>query len=160
MADISRIVSVVQIESVRLCEGICRSFVKPDEVAEAIDARLSHAHSIVEAEDKEKLLVRVTFRCQVQKEDNEKAEQAEIFGVFELSYRIPGKESFSSDELEEFAQVNAVFNAWPYWREYVQASLVRMGMPIIMIPVFRVPRKKTTPDSNGRTPRKKKRGAS
>ena len=39
---------------------------------------------------------------------------------------------------EAFAQVNAVFNAWPYWRELVQASLARMSMPALTVPVFRV----------------------
>ena len=84
MVDLSRIVSAVQIDGVRLCAAHCRSLVGPTEIARSLD------------------------------------------------------EVFSSDELNEFGQVNAVFNAWPYWRELVQSSLARMSMPILTVPVYRV----------------------
>ena len=57
--------------------------------------------------------------------------------------RFPDEESFSSEELEAFGEVNAVFNAWPYWRELVQASLARMLLPPLTLPVFRVLHAKT-----------------
>ena len=74
----------------------------------------------------------------------------EVRGTFELSYRFPEEESFSSEELTAFGQVNAVFNAWPYWRELVQASLARMSMPTLTVPVFRVvPEEGASEESNG-----------
>ena len=157
MADLSRIVSVVKIENVRLYEGNCRSFVRPLETAEAVQVQLSHTHSIVESGDDELLLIRVSFSLEVHEESDEKKMQAEIHGIYELSYRVPSKGNLSAEELDEFGRVNAVFNAWPYWREYVQASLARMSMPSFTIPVFRVQREGAKSKSNGKPRRKKPR---
>jgi preprotein translocase subunit SecB len=34
--------------------------------------------------------------------------------------------------------LNGVFHVWPYWREMVQNTLARMGLPPLILPVFRV----------------------
>lgn len=151
MASLSRVVSAVEIDSVRLCEGSFRSLVRPSESVEDVEVKVSYTPAVVESGDSELLLIKVNFSLNVHDGTDEEQLQAEIVGVFELSYRIPGGESFSEEELIEFGRVNAVFNAWPYWREYVQASLARMSMPALTIPVFRVvPR--STSESQDRTP--------
>ena len=75
---------------------------------------------------------------EVRQAGEEEQLQAEIEGRFELSYNIPEGENFSSEDFEAFGEWNAMFNAWPYWRELVQASLGRMSMPPLTVPVFRV----------------------
>ena len=85
------------------------------------------------------LKVQVAFNLELRSDTDEETLQAEIRGTFELSYEIPDDEIFSAEELEAFADMNAVFNAWPYWRELIQASLARMGLPVLTVPVFRVP---------------------
>lgn len=37
-----------------------------------------------------------------------------------------------------FSNINAVFNAWPFFRELVHSTLGRMGMQPIALPVYRV----------------------
>ena len=140
MVDRSRIVSVVQIEGVRLREAICRSAVRPNEVAPKLLAHPSWDVSITKPPgDDGVLLISADFRLDVRTPDeDEEGSQAEVRGLFELSYRLPAAERFSAHELKEFARFNAVFNAWPYWRELVQASLTRMSMPVLTIPVYRV----------------------
>jgi hypothetical protein len=59
---------------------------------------------------------------------------------FALRYHLPAKHDLSPEHLEAFAQVNGAYNAWPYWRELVQSTLARMGLPPVTIPVFKVPR--------------------
>jgi hypothetical protein len=44
----------------------------------------------------------------------------------------------SDSDIAEFALVNAPFNAWAYWREFVQSSLTRLNLPAFPIPLFRV----------------------
>ena len=139
MVDLSRIVSAVEIKSVRLREAHCRS-VRPSEIAETIAVKPSHDAEVIESGDRESLEVEVAFVLDVSNADGEQEFQAEIRGTFELLYRIPADKDFSSEELAAFAQVNAVFNAWPYWREFVQTSLARMEMPVLTMPVFRVAR--------------------
>jgi len=140
MIDLSRIISVVQIESVRLCEAHCRSAVHPSEIADSINVKTSTEAAVVkEPGDNSSLRVETTFTMEVRSASDEEKLQAEIRGRFELSYEVPGNESFSPEELEGFGHVNAVFNAWPYWRELVQTSLARMAMPPLTVPVFRLP---------------------
>ena len=139
MVDLKRIISVIQIESVRLCEAHCRSAVQPSEIAEAIKVTTSRKTAVVkEPTDDRSLRIETAFTLEVRSADDDETLQAEIRGTFELAYLILDDESFSSDELEGFGDVNAVFNAWPYWRELVQASLARMSMPPLTVPVFRV----------------------
>lgn len=75
--------------------------------------------------------------------------------TFVLHYTMSSFEHLTDSHLRAFAQVNGVFNAWPFWREYVQSTSSRLGLPAITVPVHRVPT--TTPDSKtSRTLRAKK----
>ena len=142
MADISRIVSVIEIRSVRLREASCRSLVRPTELPDTMNVTSSCETDAGKGPSEDgSLLIAVTFALEVREDDTDESVQAEIRGTFELSYQLPEGETFSSDELEAFASVNAVFNAWPYWRELVHASLARMSFPVLTVPVFRVPKR-------------------
>ena len=148
MVDLSRIVSIVQIESVRLREASCRSAVRPSEIAQTIHVKTSRNAAVVrEPGDDGTLCIEATFGLEVRSDSEDEALQAEVRGTFELSYQVPTDEVFSSEELEAFADFNAVFNAWPYWRELVQASLARMSLPVLTVPVFRITPRDTSDDS-------------
>jgi hypothetical protein len=41
--------------------------------------------------------------------------------------------------LEEFAGCNVGYHVWPYWREYVQSTCARLGIPPVPVPLYRVP---------------------
>lgn len=129
--------------------------VRPSESVEDVNVKVSYTSTVTESGDSGLVLIKVDFGLDVRRGNDEGKLQIEIHGTFELSYRIPGDERFSNEELAEFGRVNAVFNAWPYWREYVQASLARMSMPILTIPVFRVlPRDTPEPQDKRRKPKK------
>ena len=148
MVDLARIVSVVQIEGVRLREAFCRSGIRPSEIAETIRVKTSRNAAVVkEPGDDGSLRIETTFGFEVRSDSEEEALQAEVRGTFELSYQVPNGEKFSPEELKAFAEFNAVFNAWPYWRELVQTSLARMSLPVLTVPVFRVTPRDTTNDS-------------
>jgi hypothetical protein len=57
---------------------------------------------------------------------------------FAVTYIISSQENLSEENYEAFGQRNAVYNAWPYWREFVQSTTVRMGLPALTLPVYRV----------------------
>ncbi len=61
-----------------------------------------------------------------------------ITASFELEYRAERLREFSEEALLAFAQTNGVFNAWPYWREFVQSTTARMGTKPIVVPLFRL----------------------
>lgn len=61
-----------------------------------------------------------------------------IDASFLLSYKIENFEGLTKKGFERFANLNGIYNAWPYWREFVQNTIVRMGLPSLSIHVFRI----------------------
>lgn len=69
-------------------------------------------------------------------EDKEPA--VTVSATFLLMYKVNNVDGLGEDHFKSFGETNGVFNAWPYWREYVQTATVRMGLPVLTIPVFRI----------------------
>jgi len=67
---------------------------------------------------------------------NEKEPSLHIEAVFVLVYKIANLEGLKDENFKAFAHANGVYNAWPYWREFVQNVTSRMGLPPLIIPVF------------------------
>jgi len=42
-------------------------------------------------------------------------------------------------DVDQFAHWNAMFNVWPYWREFVANITDRGDLPRVVVPVMRVP---------------------
>lgn len=60
--------------------------------------------------------------------------------MFELAYEPDsGDCDLDENDLDHFAFANATFNAWPYWRELAQSMTQRMGIPPVVVPVFKIP---------------------
>jgi len=68
-------------------------------------------------------------------------------------YSFNQKADFKKDDLDMFANVNGVFNCWPYWREFVQNITTRMGLPSLIVPLLKIPKK---PSPSKKTKGKKK----
>ncbi len=63
-----------------------------------------------------------------------------VVASFRLIYQLEGSPIISDEEGEQFVAWNAVFNAWPYWREYLSSTLNRAGLERFLVPVMGVPR--------------------
>ncbi len=85
--------------------------------------------------------VRTRFRLKVFDESAAK-QIADVSAEFSLVYALADCSDITSEDVRSFGQANGVFNAWPYWREWVQSSFSRMGLPPFVVPVFRLPRVK------------------
>lgn len=117
---------------------------------------LPNYHSEYRAEvshfDDERLEVSVGFRLHHHVEGEEEPhddsdieeQPLKVFVDYLLDYAVtsPG---IGPDDLEAFADINAVFNAWAYWRQLVHSTLPTMGLGPLVIPVFRVPLSAQTP---------------
>jgi hypothetical protein len=57
---------------------------------------------------------------------------------FALTYSIGSQDGLTDENYYAFGQRNGVYNAWPYWREFVQSTTVRMGLPPLTLPVYRI----------------------
>lgn len=79
-----------------------------------------------------------------------------------LNYSIRPDTTLSDEDLKNFSNTNAICNAWPYIREFVQAMCNRMEISPMALPLLRiVPEKNAPTEGNALPPKKiiKKRAA-
>lgn len=71
-------------------------------------------------------------------------QEPEVVARVETSFLVTYVEKvgaeLSDEAIDEFAQHNVPFNVWPYWREVVHASFSRMGLPRVVLPLYRMKR--------------------
>lgn len=101
------------------------------------------------------------FTLAARKGDDTEGELLHVEALFVLHYGIDSFEGLKKPNIDAFGELNGLYNAWPYWREYVQSTTVRMGLPALTIPVFRPivrsktdARKRRTSPAPARTPRR------
>jgi len=78
--------------------------------------------------------------------------EVQVDATLELVYSYPADTTPlpSPEELQAFANTNALMNCWPYWRELVQNMVARMNLPPFVVPLLRYvppPQKKTPADA-------------
>lgn len=142
--DYSGLISIVQIEGVRLVDALIKTtLARPDEAGE-LQAGLGHTVLVVPSPSPDKLAYRVLFSFSITpKAIDQKAtppgELVTIKAAFELTYGLPpGSDRPGQKIIEDFGNANVLFNAWPYWREFVNSSLGRMALPAFVLPVLRI----------------------
>lgn len=69
---------------------------------------------------------------------NAEAPALQVSGSFALSYQLKPEYEPKADEMDAFKDGNAVFNCWPYFREFVQSMCSRMGLQIAPVPLLRL----------------------
>jgi hypothetical protein len=58
--------------------------------------------------------------------------------TLEASYSLHEGYKPEPVEVDAFHKANAVFNSWPFFREFVQSSVLRMNMPAPPVPFLRL----------------------
>lgn len=134
---IRRIARSIELEEVSLrhCE-----VARTEEVAkrQSVKIQLDVSGETTTLSSKDQAFI-ATIEFKLQAKGRKETEVFRMNSSFDLFYRMMSSdESFSKDELEQFTRVNGVFNAWPYFREFVQNLSARMGYPSITVPVFRI----------------------
>lgn len=64
---------------------------------------------------------------------------------FEAQYCLVEGFDPTESQIEAFQSANAVFNCWPFFREYVQSTATRMNFPPPPVPFLRIVRKTEEP---------------
>lgn len=137
-AELSRVVQIEQVQLVRAEAALDwkasdlwrrQEGVLATAVAHRATARQLDGHTIV---------VIAAFRFDAGPEDAGGQPPVHVLAEFALRYSMSEPGEATARALEEFAQSNGVYNAWPYWREYLQSTTARMGLPAFVLPVFRV----------------------
>lgn len=63
-----------------------------------------------------------------------------LIANFRVVYETKSETPPDEHDLHQFVHYNVVFNAWPYWREYVSSTINRAGLPRTVLPVLLDPR--------------------
>ena len=58
--------------------------------------------------------------------------------AYEVDYVLNEDFEITPEHVKAFKDGNAIFNAWPYFREYLQNNLQRMGLPPLIAPFLRL----------------------
>ena len=89
---------------------------------------------------KGKLVIEVCFRLTGVKKSDPSKDKAVlcIECAFEASYHLKAGFEPTEEQIKAFKDGNAIFNCWPYHRQYVQDVILRMGYPAITLPFLRV----------------------
>jgi hypothetical protein len=58
--------------------------------------------------------------------------------AYEVDYVLREGFEVTPEQVKAFKDGNAIFNVWPYFREYLQNHLQRMGLPPLIAPFLRL----------------------
>lgn len=90
------------------------------------------------------LLVEVSFRLAGSRKDGRSKNRTIVCVecTFEVSYQLRPDFTPTTEQVKSFKDGNAIFNCWPYCRQYVQDMIQRMGYPPLTLPFLRVQTKR------------------
>lgn len=63
---------------------------------------------------------------------------AYVKATFMITYSLRQGPTLTDADVKTFCDVNAVHNAWPFWREFITSSLTRSGLHGVPVPPFMI----------------------
>lgn len=126
----------VQIRDVRLMSCGCEQ--KPAAMAGKKSYRIGTSTDVQLNKDQRTIVVLARFHFEASIESKSQEPVLTIDASYALTYQADSFDGLTQEGFEQFANLNGIYNAWPYWREFVQNTVGRMGLPPLTIPVFRI----------------------
>jgi len=126
----------VQLKDVRLVSSKCDQ--SPEAVSGKKTYEINHSTEVQVDRKSGYIVVIAKFHFEAFVDSNSTQPVIIIDASFLLSYKIEYFEGLAQEGFQQFANLNGIYNAWPYWREFVQNTIARMGLPSLAIPVFRI----------------------
>ena len=150
-----RVAANVELQTIALRSLIARfegDPLAPPQFPPSGHIQLSSGHQVAwQIRQEERFLdVRISFSTQG-KEKATNLERLRVDCELTLRYVLSPSLDVTEEHFKHFANLNAVVNAWPYYREAVQNCISRMGLPTLVLPLYRLPQKakalqSTSPD--------------
>ncbi len=128
-----------QINDVRLARAKITADRPGDALKTPIAASLGVKAKEVESST-DQLFIEVSLRLAGSKKDESSKSRIVVCVecTFEVIYQLHSEFTPTKEQIKAFKDGNAVFNCWPYCRQYVQEMTMRMGFPPLMLPLLRV----------------------
>jgi hypothetical protein len=111
-------------------------FVPPEQCR--LEASLSHHGEAVVPPDVDDVIVCVArFELEGRNADHLEQVICRFSCAWLIVYGLEGASEEEDDALQFFADKNAVYNAWPFFREHVHSLTVKMDLPPFVAPLFK-----------------------
>ncbi|WP_144559891.1 protein-export chaperone SecB [Shouchella miscanthi] len=127
------LINVVQFRDIELLNLEMKRYVVDDHDRLTVDFH-ARVEDLISEEDM--LIVNLFFEVKAEDEKNNN----DIFLIkfnYKATYNIPIEEDFEDQYLSHFAKINAPINIWPYARELISSTTVRMGYPALYVPLHK-----------------------
>lgn len=112
----------------------------PDQLTLESEYRCAHAlGESLEGRRRVNVTIEFKFACRSIQQGELGDAVFSLTATFLLMYVLRRDESIDPECFVHFANLNGPYNAWPYWREFVQSAANRAGLPGVVIPLFRPP---------------------
>ncbi len=143
----------VQLKDVRLIN--CKCDQTPEAALGKKEYGINYSTEVQVDKKNGYVIVTAKFKFEAFNESENQKPVILIDTSFLLAYKIENFEGLTQKGFEQFANLNGIYNAWPYWREFVQNTVTRMGLPSLTIPVFRIVQSTTKKSIGKKRVRKK-----
>ena len=110
---------------------LSKSFIESKSIDVSSDAQLKHDFDAQTILDKETGTLSIRASLTVTAGDF-----VQIDADFVLDYSIDKSITITDEVATAFGRINGIHNVWPYWREYVQSTSMRVGLPPITLPLM------------------------
>ena len=71
--------------------------------------------------------------------NEEKFSLFQLTASFEITYSLRSRKGINKKNVSSFAVLNGPYNAWSYWREFLQNMTMRMGVPPVILDLMPPP---------------------
>jgi hypothetical protein len=146
--SLSKVVARVDLENIfLLSSNVWRSLDALE--FDDIDAEIGFSGILLE-DRKDHFIAKVQCFAKGRAKDRteEEKEIISISSEYILTYSLKDRKVLAKKDLEIFCSMNSIYNAWPYWREFIQSISNRMEIPTLTLPLlkFRPPKKQREGD--------------
>ncbi len=129
----------LEIAEIRFLECRCAYGTVAEHSVDAVEVNI-RGHELVVEGNTVRSAMTAEFRAPTPFSDNdaEKLKQVHVGARIEVKYEVsPDRDQGSDEAIKTFARMNGVQTAWPYFREYLHSSLVRLGLPSFDLPLLK-----------------------
>ena len=74
--------------------------------------------------------------------------------TYEVDYKMQQEFTLTPEHVRAFREGNAIFNLWPYFREFLQSHVTAMALPPFVAPLLRIQPKLPAPTQEPRVRKK------
>jgi hypothetical protein len=131
--DLTPLARQAQLADLRLLGSMCSVALKgamPSELTQTVAAGAKRSL------DGMALIARISLSLSGSNADG--SDGLQIGATFGLTYNFPSLENMTDEMMNGFCRVIGLNNVWPYWREFVQSTMGRMGLPPFHVPLLKL----------------------